>query len=192
MEKDCVEIIYEPDEVWGLFMQEKDSIGEEFPLAYDDGGIEIVMIPNICNDYLDEEVFPYIVTKFLNDEMLVEVCINEKDCIATVKDAYECLGENSIPIYSDEDYPSESNIDDKIEDREDELYEAVEEFLAIVVDDSRDFDLYVDDETVRKLKDKFLAFIDREGIPVYRPAMVTGPGGEIIYTEYPYRLLRDE
>lgn len=188
---DSIEIIYEPEEVWGLFLSEKESIGKEFPLAYDDGGIEIVMVPNICNDYLDEEVFPYIVTKFLNDDMLVEVCINEKDCVATVADAYECLGD-SIIVNDNEDSYQESDVDNKIEDREDELYEAVEDFLAIVVDDSRDFDLYVDDKTVRKLKDKFLAFIDREGIPVYRPAMVTGPGGEIIYTEYPYRLLRDD
>lgn len=186
------DIIYEPEEVWSLFLAMKGNLGIKHLLAYDDTGVEVNMVPALCRDFGDEEVLPYIVVSQFDEPEVEEVCINKQDCTKTAEELYEYLDRENDIIEEEIEEKEGDYLQKTIDDHELELVDIFDDFLRTIVVEDKDFELYCDDKTVKDLLDRTLAMISKQGIPVYRPAMLEKDDGTSVYVEYPYRFLSEE
>lgn len=182
--------VYEPDEVWSVFLSMTGQIGKSKLIAYDDAyKVDVYMVPRVCRDFGDDNVLPYIEVYYEDYLQFNEVCISNKDCEDTVKEIYEMvmddIGDDQDPVGYGEDSFAET-----IKNREDELLCATKDYLGIIVNTGENFKKYCTDAVVEELMNKFLAFAAKENIPVYRPAMLTDEDGSMIYTEFPYELMQ--
>lgn len=181
-----ITLYFKPEEVWDFFLTVKDDIEKPHLIGKDDGGNEVWMTPRYCEeDGFYQGILPEIEYLRNGSPEGEEFAHDGLDCFDLVKDYYDCLYED--PEEDDDDY-----LDLKIEDREEELSDAVRVFLGVIVENDLDFDKYCDEKTVEKLKDRLLSIVDKEGIPIYRPTMLTREDGSEVYVEFPYRFLKDE
>lgn len=184
------EMYFEPNEVWDFY--EKDSNDTDFVIATDDKfGIEIFvstnlrgMKPSICvecyGDQIDEEFFDNsdecerIATEFYSNYIdgnihhIIEVCNS--------KDKPEEIG---VP-------PEEMSVDEMIDERELELEIAVDEFLATVAPDLKDYTDDIDEvyEEVIEIVCRYL--YKNYDVSVYRPMYLEDKNCEPCLSMRPY------
>lgn len=188
-----LEIVYEPQEVWSVFVSNISTRDSEHLIAFDDIGCEVFVMPKVCDDYLEKEILPYITIYYPTGDIIEEFCISQKDCETTVSEIYRDLQDGTGKYackYDEEEH--EEDLLEIIDIRESELFEACEDFLWVVVDNICDRDAYCTPDKIEELLNKFLVFIDKEGIPVYRPTMLTAEDGTMIYSEYPYEKMKEK
>jgi hypothetical protein len=109
---------------------------------------------------------------------------DETECYLAVNEAFEdYLSTESLIEYGDE----ETELDMAISQREDEINDALFEFLNAVNDNNMtylEFAGLLDD-----VKEHFLEYLARKhGIKIYRPMFLEDDEGEF-YTEYPYECI---
>ena len=73
----------------------------------------------------------------------------------------------------------EPNDADEQDEREQELYDATEDFLRIILDED------ADPETIRDVMEHTLSFLAKVGYSIYRPMWLKTSGGEF-WTDHPY------
>ena len=188
---------YNPEDVWRAFKNGKD---DEILLAENtEYGISI----SITSDD-DNDVLPVIVVSA--DDLLVfeEAVVSQDDCTQTVKKAFdEFLNDQRVIQHflgteekadanskNGAGFVEEESIDDLEQDmldREDELREALTDFLLIVTDGC-----YVDDEdVVDDCLDHFLEYLARKWgyESIRRPMILEDEKGEEFFEEYPYEIM---
>ncbi len=173
------EILYEPDEVWGGVTT---TAGNYTLIAEDTfAGIEICAELDATSKY-----------KTISIHVM---CDGEVECEAEVSDAQECEERVSeiyaiyLPdITSDMEDSAEAHTEEIIHDREEELDQAVMDFLYVAVNDFYDFDADLIGEVVSDVKEHFLEYLSRKhNLNIYRPMFLEDiETGEEYYTETPY------
>lgn len=93
-----------------------------------------------------------------------------------------------------DDYPEaeeELTHEEIIEEREEELDVAIEDFVITVTDDSVPLENY--EEIIRDLKEHFLAYMyKKHGLEPFRPMILYDEDKTEHYEEFPYRLLFEQ
>lgn len=192
-------IIIKAEDVWGVFNAEKLKLRTQLKKIAEHSEYGIII-------YLTEEDGLPQVTVYNDDiELYSEQCISESDTERTVKKIYaEYLTDKIISrvgggYYEDDD---EDDLEDKygrfdqdmeIEEREEEIDLALEDFFLTIfgepleglVDDA---DLIYED-----VKDHFLEYLYRKwGLEIRRPMYLEDDKGDEFFEEYPYECMEFE
>lgn len=164
-------VILEPSEVWDYFEQNVEKLHSSYHLiaSNNEYGAEIYIT---VNSYGEAQ----IIAELDGDRMETTTVFNAEECEKVCRSVYD-------------DYLTPSAVSSAVEEeslieaREQELDDAVYNFLMDVLDEYQD-DM---DELVETAKEHFLEFMAREmKLPVYRPMHLVDEDGEEFFSEYPY------
>ena len=187
-----VMVYHEPEEVWGLYLENLDSGGTFFEeLATNTQyGIEIHASVNRFNE-LEIEVMAD------GKEVYSEFIIGEKDCVRTVNKAYNTyLYESFVNNYINEENNEQESSEEEenqllIDDREEELDLYVSDFCSGVLGFNSLYEF--EEEDLEDIKEHFLEYLYRKhNVPIYRPMYLEDENGEEFFEEYPYECMEFE
>lgn len=189
------EIIIDAEDVWAFFNRKGKALEEEMALIAQNTeyGIDV---------WLTREDGNPAVYVYADDvEMYEETMLSEADCKRSVRRIYEKyltnevidelleMGDDYDP-FEGQDKPEDVEEYDPthdIEDRENQLDDAITSFLIEAGGDdfdARNIDL---DDIVADCKEHFLEYLARKhNFRVYRPMFLEADDGTEFYTEYPY------
>ena len=184
-------IILAADKVWDYYCVHKEELKtSQHKIAENaDFGVEI---------YLTEDGKWAEIDVYCDDSPVYsESMLSYRDCCDTVKRIYgKYLSSNIVsalpaaaPAKKSEvkEEPSRVDLEDAIQEREDELSDAVIAFLRDTVGESLEWCSLEFDEMCDDLKEHFLEYIARKyGVDVYRPMFLVDEKGEEFFVEYPY------
>lgn len=172
-----------PDEIWGI-IKEMVECGEESRLVAESNDESIAI-------YIEapgaKDTHAYINVTENGDNVFFEIIVNEEDCIESIERAYS--------LFLDDEEPSERSLleeeaderEIEIEDRELNLMEAAEDFIAVLLDGSTHKDAIVTKVFAETLVEAACKSLHRKGVDVYRPMYLKDEEtGDIDYFEYPY------
>lgn len=175
------DIILEPSEVWGYFQRNAGKLQSSYHLiaSNDEYGAEIYIS---ADSYGEAQ----IIAELDGDRMETTVVSNAEECekvCRSVYDDYLTPSAVSTATQAEDEIDRANEEEFLIEAREQELDDAVYNFLMDVLDEYQD-DM---DELVETAKEHFLEFMAREmKLPVYRPMHLVDEDGEEFFSEYPY------
>ena len=171
-------------DVWGYFQDCKAELKTHMHqiAGNPDYGIEI---------FVTEDVgLPNIVVIADDVQIYEETAVSEKDCQKTVSKIYDEYLTDKIleKLSSDDEDMSEFDVEDMIAEREDELDNAVYDFVMSVMQET-----YFDqspsnfDNMLEDFKEHFLEYMARKyNLPIYRPMILVYDDGTEDVSEYPY------
>lgn len=175
-----------PEEVWNFYQRNAEQLAEQMVsiAENEDTGMNV---------YLTEDSdTPQLVVTDNNDKVVhEEYLVSQRDAEHSAKKIYE---KYVVPVdaSSDEDDDEEitrSDMEDAIYEREDEILMAFEDFLEVLMEESRDilYDGY-HDKQFDDLLNKVVRLIATESpVRVRRPMFLTDEAtGLEVYAEYPY------
>lgn len=175
------DIILEPSEVWGYFQRNAGKLQSSYHLiaSNDEYGAEIYIS---ADSYGEAQ----IIAELDGDRMETTVVSNAEECekvCRSVYDDYLTPSAVSTATQAEDEIDRANEEEFLIEAREQELDDAVYNFLMDVLDEYQD-DM---DELVETAKEHFLEFMARKmKLPVYRPMHLVDEDGEEFFSEYPY------
>ena len=175
------DIALEPAKVWDYYQRNAGKLQSSMHeiASNDEFGVKIYIT---ASSYGDAQV---IVEMDDDREEITTVCSAE-ECERVCKSVYADYLTSAVVSSAGqaEDEIDRANEEDfLIEAREQELDDAVYNFLMDVLDEYQD-DI---DELVEMAKEHFLEFMAREmKLPVYRPMHLVDEDGEEFFSEYPY------
>lgn len=186
-------INYEASEIWGMFQKRKEYFRTHMEIIAENPEFEVVI-------YLSEEdrgttMLPSIVVCIEQNEVYSEAAVNEHDCEQTVKKIYfEYLNEERLinMMLEEDDEVDEHErafLEDEIEKRDGELYDAVDLLLDKFLNESLDKIVgYADADNIRtETVDHLCEYLYTEhGLSVYRPMFLEDEDGEDFFEEFPY------
>lgn len=178
-------------EVWGLVEQLRaDCEVSRLIASSEDESVAIYLeVPrNKVNAYIN-------VTEY-GTNVFFEIVMDESDCIDSVERIYSLYLDDEEPddnIPVSEDMKLERELDDReceIEDREYNMLEAAEEFLAVMLEGADKANAIEPRDLAAKIVDAVAKSLYRKGVDVYRPMYLEDEKtGEIEYFEFPYSQL---
>lgn len=189
-------IITQPQDVWSLFLKERDVLRTQLKEIAENPEFGVVVYLT-CSAEMAE-----IVVDVDDNEFYSETCFNEQDCTATVRMVYEkYLTDKIIDIFCEDEEEQEQEkayrrqqIEIDIDDRESQLDIAIYDFLGVVLDDFS-LDDFTDesDKIYEDIKEHFLEYLARKwGLPIRRPMYLEDENGEEFFEEYPYDCMEFE
>lgn len=170
-----------PDAIWGI-INEMVECGEESRLIAESNDESIAI-------YIEapgaKDTHAYINVTENGDNVFFEIIVNEEDCIESIERAY------SLFLDDEEDPdPCELEADERdaeIEDREQSLIDAAEDFIAVLLDGCTHKEAIVMKTFAELLVDAACKSLHRKGVDVYRPMYLEDEEtGDIDYYEFPY------
>ena len=170
-------IMYSPDEVWKRAVNSKIE-GLNLIAEDDSKGVEIYV--GVDRSEPEKTVIIYVFVDGITE------CSEE---VSSPEECEERLNEIYSAYLSEDDFIRDEDIcDDKIAEREDELDQAVMDFLATVLGEGfYDLDSDSNGEIVEDCKEHFLEYIARKfSISIYRPMYLEDEDGTDFYTDTPY------
>lgn len=194
-----LKVYMNPKEVYRFFLENEQHLSDNAILIMENEETKYKI-------YLTEEHgYPYIcVCKGDGPFEFEEYAVDEKDCVGTIKQAFETYL-RPVTVITDIIPPPEKDDEDDVDMdeaalldemyiRDDELRTALCDFLAILTQENSSVGdgLEMLDEYGADTLDDILAAIcvllaDDFGLPVYRPMFIEDPdGGGEYYVEYPY------
>lgn len=185
-------INYEAQEIWPMFSRDKLSLLSRMRVLAENPEYGVVIY--LTAEAKEGSLYPSIEVYFDDDEIYSELAVSEQDCKNTVSKIYrEYLDDEKLfnvameKLYGDAPSATGEEDDDReaeINDREDELTDAVYEFIHVALDKSPASSF--DDEMIEDCKEHFLEYIARKwAARVYRPMVLEDDKGEF-FEEYPY------
>lgn len=171
-------IIIPPEDCWDYACDHVEDLESKMvEIARNDAvGVSIYLT-------VDEEEFPVYVVCQDSEEVYEEYTVNATDCEKTGNKLIDKYIEGVSASSTEEPEPEEEDIEEVIKEREDELTDAVLDFLSATCEDS--YGLL--EGEVEEIKDHFLEFLAREyGLRIYRPMEMETESGEEFLAEYPY------
>ena len=186
-------INYEASEIWEMFQKRKEYFRTHMEIIAENPEFEVVI-------YLSEEdrgttMLPSIVVCIEQNEVYSEAAVNEHDCEQTVKKIYfEYLNEERLinMMLKEDDEVDEHEralLEDEIEQRDCELYDAVDLLLDTFLNEGLDRIVgYADADNIRtEVVDHLCEYLYTEhGLSVYRPMFLEDEDGEDFFEEFPY------
>lgn len=173
--------ILEPSGVWEYFQENCDDLRDMMFLVAenDEYGTEIY----ITND----GGLPAVIVTADGVQVFEEAIVSERDCEKTVGKAYDTyLTEAAVQALLEDMY-LEDDEELSINEREEELNDAIYDFLIVVLDGFLDENSCDYDKLCEDLKDHFCEYIARKHeLPVRRPMYLEYEDGRTEYEEYPY------
>lgn len=177
------EILVQPKEVWDLYLTCKDSLRETVRELANNAeyGILIYLTENNWRE-------PCIVVEADDIEIYSEVIRNKNNATATCTRIFDdYLTDRVIEIISD----MEDTSADYIQEREEELTDATQDFIYAVLGGCGAIEFYED--VVEDCKEHFLEYLARRhNIAIHRPMFLVDDDGEEFYEEYPYDCMEFE
>lgn len=176
-------IIYiEPEEAWDYVEEHKEKSDMDVPICFAEDTIYGIQVEVSFNDGV-----PWV-TVSDGDDWLETLEIEKDDAEELFKDIYKMyLGEDEkLQEKAEYSTPSEYSFKDSIQDRDDELDIAVEDFF-IAVWGSQCMKLYTK-EDIRDFKERALKHLadkypERQ---IFRPMVLVDEMGKEVFEEYPY------
>ena len=146
----------------------------------------------------DSEYRPIILVT-ADDSTVYEENVTKNDCERTVSKIYDSYLTNKAienldpSINADDDdgeeYDEETDIEEIIEHREDELDMAISDMFCVIFGDDPILDT-IEDKVLEDVKEHILNYLYlRHGLEIYRPMYVDYGNGEEEFEEYPYEHL---
>lgn len=169
-------------EVWEIINALKQS-NESTRLIADSNDKSIAIYVEVSHSGNDA----YINVTEDEESVFFEIIVDEADCIESVERTYS--------LFLDDEEPSERSLFEEeadereieIEDREFNLMEAAEDFIAVLLDGSTHKDAIVTKVFAETLVEAACKSLHRKGVDVYRPMYLKDEEtGDIDYFEYPY------
>ena len=193
-------INYEPYELWDLFIDKRDFLlTHESTIAENpEFDVMIFLTAEDCGDM----ALPTIVVWMENREVYRESAIGKHDLVRIAEKIYnEFLpDEKLIKKYLDDDADIEKmseeidlmEMQDAIDDREGELYDAASDFLYVVTGGKLEklAGYKESEEITNDIVNRVCEFLHEEyDISVYRPMIIEDENGEEFFEEFPYDVL---
>ena len=197
-------IVYDPEEIWEVFQDEKIDIAEHRLLVAENDDFQVYL------DCMISQSLEYVGMMVIQSgEYVIEEDFfeDEKECNDIFEKAFinYILIETSTVVEETETEKKENVYDtiydkdgklnifyvDEIEQREGDLSLAVINFIDAISDTQMSYALT--DEEVDEIKDHFIEYLYRKfGLSIYRPMELVMDNGDEVYEEYPYPKLRFE
>ncbi len=197
MDAKGVKIYVPAGELWDFYVENSERCAEEMVLIAEntETGYAVYMTEEDGN-------IMFSVCKGEEEPEYEEYATNDDDCETTAKKLFlrylfPVIIVDGRTVPQEEDLPdgmqslSRQDVEDEIYEREDELFMALQDFLAVVLQEKEDgltvADFYGDD-MVEEVLDHFLAYLAKEMcLEIYRPMFkLDEETGSEIYTQYPY------
>ena len=194
-------IIFEPSKVWELFQKERTTLGTCMREIATDQEHKVVIMLSTVGESGEER--PDIIVSVDDWYYYEESCANQEDCEKTVRWIYgEYLEDEDAEAPEEEEDCFEDVMKnyhrdeyDAIEFRENELDNALYDFLEVVLEgDVFPFKKEVDTEMFLDCKEHFLEYLSYKWDERIRRPMVLKDeaSDKFFYTEYPYDYLEPE
>ena len=196
------EIFIEAEDVWDYAQENLEMLKESRRIVASNTayGVDIVIsvedddTPYLCVEVDDEEECG----KYLCDRVQANKVARSYYDDYLTSDFYETMG-IEITSTADEDVDEDVTEDEEeeldefrlneiaINEREDELDMAVQDFVELVMEGDVSTYVELDDEVLQDLKEHFLEYMYRKhGVNIYRPMYLYDAGGIQRFTEFPY------
>lgn len=198
-----VEVYLKADEVWGFFQDNKDRMKTEQVLVAENTDTKYEIYLTDFAGYPQFRVFRG------NIELHTESCIDKADTEYVAKWLYVKylfpIGANTSKQYGQSNTTAETKkkeeskksntkksestkaLEDIISEREDELTQATEEFLEVVLEYYGAIEDFYGEGLIEEVLDSVCQQLANDwGISVRRPFCYEDDDGETIYLEYPY------
>ena len=181
-------IAIQPHELWDYYKEKKDDLRTSMHrvASNSDYGVEIYITVG------DE--WPEIVVYVDGEEEFSEILVGSSYCWKTAEEIYEkFLTSKAMDSFGDDESQEEDELI-AIEEREQELDDAVRQFYLAVIGGEPYYDGDDMEEMLEDLKERFLEYMAREWeVPIFRPMRMEDiETGEEFYEEYPYECMEFE
>lgn len=188
-------IHYEPTEIWDIFQCDKEKLRTTMKEIAENPEFDVTIF--LTETDRGTQMLPNIVVYMDGGQLYEEAAVNEGDCIQTVRKIYfEYLTEDRIinnVIKSSEEHAEEEDeddIQDDIDMREEELDNAVFNFMTNILDSPLECITEDADEIYEDFKEHALEYLARKwDLKIYRPMILEDDDGEEFLEEYPYEVM---
>lgn len=183
---------YEASEIWEMFQARKDDFETKMEIIAENPEFGVVIY--LTSETRGTATFPEIVVYMDDREEYSEIVVSESDCTQTVRKIYrDYLDDDRLVdkiIEEDKaEIAEQTAMEDEIEQRDGELYDAVTDMLDIFLNEKLDRIVgYKEaDEITSDVIDHLCEYLYQEhGLSVYRPMILEDEDGEEFFEEFPY------
>ena len=184
-------INYEPHEIWELFQKDKPYLRAHMKVIAENPEFDVVIY--VTGEEQKGSIFPNIVVCMEDSEIYSELAVSEYDCEHTVQKIYdEYLSEERLIdrlIEQETAKAEEEEKDQQIEEREMELFDAVNDLLDVFLNENLQKLVGYEeaDRITEDITDRLCEYLYEEhGLSCFRPMMLEDEDGEEFFEEFPY------
>lgn len=184
-------INYEPHEIWELFQKDKPYLRAHMKVIAENPEFDVVIYVTV--EEQKSSIFPNIVVCMEDSEIYSELAVNKVDCEHTVQKIYdEYLSEERLIdrlIEQETAKAEEEEKDQQIEEREMELFDAVNDLLDVFLNENLQKLVGYEeaDRITEDITDRLCEYLYEEhGLSCFRPMMLEDEDGEEFFEEFPY------